>query len=186
MKYPDKRISITSLRRLYLQNGVKRKAVRQEKLVPNHITAKFDNLRQNVLAQLHQARAEGRKLLFLDEVNFTKLAIQKQEWSPRKVNVRVDQKEIYTGYQSVCACINETYGLECIQILNRAWKHPDFIKFIQNIRFENPGVPLAIYMDNLTIHKMNIVKYVYERLNIMPILNIPYCPEFNPIESVFS
>jgi transposase len=41
-------------------------------------------------------------------------------------------------------------------------------------------------MDNLTIHKMNIVKYVYEKLNIMPILNIPYCPEFNPIESVFS
>ena len=80
-------------------------------------------------------------------------------------------------------------SLERIQILNRAWKHPDFIKFIQNIRFESPGVPLAIYMDNLTIHKMNIVKYVYERLDIMPILNIPYCPEFHPIdlnESVFS
>jgi hypothetical protein len=93
---------------------VKRKAVRQEKLIPNHITRKFDNLRHDVLAKLHQARAEGRKLLFLDEVNFTKLAIQTKEWSPRKVNIRVDQKEIYTGYQSVCACINETYGLECI------------------------------------------------------------------------
>jgi hypothetical protein len=45
-----------------------------------------------------QAREEGRKLLFLDEVNFTKLAIQSREWSPKKVNIQVDQKEIYTGY----------------------------------------------------------------------------------------
>jgi len=33
---------------------------------------------------------------------------------------------------------------------------------------------------------MNVVKYVYERLDIKPIMNIAYCPEFNPIESVFS
>ena len=41
-------------------------------------------------------------------------------------------------------------------------------------------------MDNLTVHKMNQVRYVYDRLDIMPIFNIPYCAEFNPIESVFS
>ena len=32
--FPDKRIAITSLRRLYLRNGVKRKKVRQEKYLP--------------------------------------------------------------------------------------------------------------------------------------------------------
>ena len=38
--FPDKRIAITSLRRLYLRNGVKRKKVRQEKYLP-------PNTRQN-------------------------------------------------------------------------------------------------------------------------------------------
>mgnify|MGYP003300168754 FL=1 len=32
--FPDKRIAITSLRRLYIRNGVKRKKVRQEKYLP--------------------------------------------------------------------------------------------------------------------------------------------------------
>jgi hypothetical protein len=29
-------------------------------------------------------------MLYLDEVNFTKLAISKKEWSPRKKNIEVD------------------------------------------------------------------------------------------------
>jgi transposase len=41
-------------------------------------------------------------------------------------------------------------------------------------------------MDNLTVHKSKVVNPFYEKLNIMPIWNVPYSPEFNPIESVFS
>ena len=76
-------------------------------------------------------------MLWLDEVNFTKLALQKTEWSPRKKNIEVDQKEVFTGYQSVCACINETFGLESIEILTKAWKHGDFIKFLYWVRYMN-------------------------------------------------
>ena len=36
-KFPHKRIAVTSLRRLYLQSGVRRKLVRQEKLRPSHV-----------------------------------------------------------------------------------------------------------------------------------------------------
>jgi hypothetical protein len=67
-----------------------------------------------------------------------------------------------------------------------AWKQSDFIKFIQSIRFDNPRVPFVIYSDNLTILKMNIVKYVYEKLFILSIINTPYCTVFNQIKSVWS
>ena len=100
-------------------------------------------------------------MLYLDEVNFTKLAISKKEWSPKKKNIEVDQATIYTGYHSVCACINESYGLESIEILTRAWKHGDFIKFLYWQRQMNMGIPLAIFMDNLTVHKMKQVQQVY-------------------------
>ena len=41
-------------------------------------------------------------------------------------------------------------------------------------------------MDNLTVHKAIIVMPLYPQLNIKPIWNVAYSPEFNPIESVFS
>jgi transposase len=41
-------------------------------------------------------------------------------------------------------------------------------------------------MDNLQVHKTNEVKAAYERLNIIPVFNIPYSPDFNGIESYFS
>ena len=40
--YPDKRIAITSLRRLYLKHRIKRKKVRQEKIKPGHVMATFE------------------------------------------------------------------------------------------------------------------------------------------------
>ncbi len=36
------------------------------------------------------------------------------------------------------------------------------------------------------VHKSRLVKEAYERLNITPIYNVPYSPDFNGIESYFS
>ena len=36
------------------------------------------------------------------------------------------------------------------------------------------------------VHRSNATKEVYRRLNITPIFNIPYSPQFNGIESYFS
>ena len=41
-------------------------------------------------------------------------------------------------------------------------------------------------MDQLQVHKANLVKPFYKVLDIKPVYNIGYSPEFNPIEAVFS
>jgi transposase len=41
-------------------------------------------------------------------------------------------------------------------------------------------------LDNLAVHKTKEVLETYERLNIKPIFNVPYSPQFNGIESYFS
>jgi transposase len=41
-------------------------------------------------------------------------------------------------------------------------------------------------MDQLAVHKSKSIKPLYEKLNITPIFNVAYSPEFNPIEAVFS
>ena len=41
-------------------------------------------------------------------------------------------------------------------------------------------------MDQLSVHKERTVRQTYQELDIMPIFNVSYSPEFNPIESCFS
>ena len=41
-------------------------------------------------------------------------------------------------------------------------------------------------MDQLNVHKANRVKEWYDKLDILPVYNVSYSPELNPIEACFS
>ena len=58
--------------------------------------------------------------------------------------------------------------------------------FLEQLSNEYDGEQVAVFMDNLSVHKTKDVKEACERLNIIPIFNIPYSPDFNGIESYFS
>ena len=40
-------------------------------------------------------------------------------------------------------------------------------------------------MDNLAVHRSNIVKDHMAKLSFIPIFNIAYSPQYNPIEGIF-
>jgi len=62
----------------------------------------------------------------------------------------------------------------------------EFVAFLSKLHQINGERPLAIFMDNLRVHKMRGVLEAYRILHQYPIYNIAYSPEFNPIEAVFS
>ena len=121
-QFPNKRIAITSLRRLYLKNGIKRKKVRQEKYKPEHILRSFNDRRRECIGALERAEAEGRKLIFLDEICFTKRSFQSRDWSVKGDHQHVDQNDIFTGYRTVIASVSRETGLEYIRIYRTAIK----------------------------------------------------------------
>jgi len=41
-------------------------------------------------------------------------------------------------------------------------------------------------MDNMRVHRSKLASKKYEVLKITPIFNVPYSPQFNGIEAVFS
>jgi hypothetical protein len=45
---------------------------------------------------------------------------------------------------------------------------------------------LALFIDNLQVHKAEAVSKVYAELDMVVIYNVPYSPQFNGIESYFS
>ena len=118
--FPDKRIAVTSLRKLYLRNGIKRKKVRQEKYKPGHVLINFNNRKRELIAALDQAAVEKRKLIFLDEICFTKRSFQSRDWSVKGDHQHVDQNDIFTGYRTVIASVSRELGLEYIRIYRTA------------------------------------------------------------------
>ena len=89
-QFPDKRIAVTSLRRLYLRHGIRRKKVRLEKAMTQRVRRNFEQNCKNLLAEMEQAKCEGRILVFSDETLFTKRALKQHEWSAKSTNLTVD------------------------------------------------------------------------------------------------
>ena len=132
-QFPDKRIAVTSLRRLYLKNKIKRKKVRQEKYLPPNTQDKFEFQRSELIEKLDLLQSKKMKFVYLDETNFTKLAFQSKDWSHCRENQHVDQRDIYTGYRSVIASISEEKGIELIKIYRTAVMSDIFIKYLKHL-----------------------------------------------------
>jgi len=135
---------------------------------------------------MEEVSREKRRLLFLDEVNFTKLSLPKRDWSEKHSNLAVEQSDVYQGYRSVLACMTEGRGIELLEIQDHAFDSTDFMKYLKSMRRKYKTEPLALFMDQLAVHRHKDVKPLYEQLNIRPVFNVGYSPEFNPIESCFS
>ncbi len=89
-RFTDKRIAVTTLRRLYLRHGIRCKKVRLEKTMTQRVRRNFVQNCQRLLAEMDQAKREDRLLVFADEILFTKRALKMREWSAKNSNLTVD------------------------------------------------------------------------------------------------
>ena len=71
-------------------------------------------------------------------------------------------------------------------IWDHAVKEPEFEHFIKKLRTKAGKKPIALFFDNLWVHKTTEARALMSKLDITPIYNVAYSPEFNPIEAVFS
>ena len=125
-------------------------------------------------------------MIYLDEINFTKRSLKLRDWSAKNSNLAVDQQEVYVGYRSVIASMTEEKGISLIMIYEQAINNSDFCHYLKKLRVRFGKQPIALFMDRLPVHKSKDVKEWWEKLNIKPVFNVSYSPEFNPIEAVFS
>ena len=86
----------------------------------------------------------------------------------------------------MCAAISEGFGFELFTLYDEAVNHELFIAFLEKLVEINPGRRLAVVMDNLSAHTKSEVKEKMRGLGISWIMNVPYSPQYNAIELVFS
>jgi len=98
----------------------------------------------------------------------------------------VSQDNVYIGYVCALASISEERGLEHVQTYNCAVNTQIFIEYLRHLSILMKGVPFVIFMDNLAVHKSGETRAAMTELKIKYIFNVPYSPQYNPIERGFS
>ena len=66
--------------------------------------------------------------------------------------------------------------------LFKAFKAIDIAGLVELLRASYPLRRMAIFLDNASIHRANIVREACEKYHVTLLFNIPYCPHLNGIE----
>ena len=98
----------------------------------------------------------------------------------------MNEKAVYGPYFTALAGINSDGGMDHIMIKDGAFDGASVVTFIRKLRSLYQGIKLAVFLDNLSAHKTNDVMNTFRELDITPIFNATYAPDFNPIETVFA
>ena len=87
---------------------------------------------------------------------------------------------------ALVAVIGEDGGLIDFAIHPLAINTETLVAFVRQLAGKLGGGDFALFLDNLSVHKTKEAKLLFERLNVTEIFNVPYCPQFNGIESYFA
>jgi len=117
---------------------------------------------------------------------FTFRTFRTKGWAQKRERVKINDSDLKVQTLALVAAIGEDGGLIDFAIHPLAINTETFIAFVRQLAGKLGGGDFALFLDNLTVHKTRSAKLLFEELNITEIFNVPYCPQFNGIESYFA
>ena len=125
-------------------------------------------------------------IISIDETSIDTHISNNYGWSLRGKKISVIKKEKRVRYTVLCAIdMNKVIHIKIINGSANGTIFMDFMKeLISKLNLTNK---YCILLDNARIHHSKVFKqYITDNKNISLLYNIPYSPEYNPIEKVFS
>ena len=150
---------------IYQRLGIRFKVVKSVKVAPPHRAVHIPDQCRTALAELKRAEKEGRKMVWVDEVMFTKHTNMRCDWNGRFKNTVVTQKASFIFYRAVIAALSLERGIEAFQLQYSGVDQGDVCTFLETLASKNKGKRLTIYWDQLTAHKTKRVREQMEKLS---------------------
>lgn len=82
--------------------------------------------------------------------------------------------------------ISQGCGFEHTELYDKAVDTDLFKEYLRVLARKNKRKKVVIFMDNLAVHKNAGVQELMRELKLECIWNVPYSPDYQPIETVFS
>ena len=124
--------------------------------------------------------------MYLDEICFTRTTVPKKEYTKLKKNMPSDLAHLNEPTLAVLSAISKEKGQEHFKIYDNSVNVQKFKQYLKELRAQNPDEKIALFLDNLSAHRSEKSRVEGASLGFRFIFNVPYSPEYNPIEFVFS
>jgi hypothetical protein len=185
-RFGEVKISPTTIRRVYLKHRIKFKNIKRGKREIDFTDSHYRALFHRMASNLNQMRESKTKVVYLDETVFTFSTFKSRGWSNQRDRIKVNDSDLKVQTLALVAAISEEDGLIDFAIHPRSINTETFVAFVRQLSQKLAGEDFALFLDNLSVHKSGHAKLLFEELNITEIFNVPYCPQFNGIESYFA
>jgi transposase len=130
----------------------------------------------------NKTKYKWKKIVFIDEVSIDTHIIPNYGWSIKGKSINMKHLRYKKRCTLICAINNrEVIHYKAITGTSNAITFKEFLNELKEV-----AQTRNFLLDNARIHKSRIVKEYAEENNINLIFNVPYSPEYNPIERVFS
>lgn len=184
--YPEAKISPSTLLRLYKAHKISYKKVKRVKPQIDLLAGRYRTLALEMLRLIDEARTKALKVIYVDEAVFTFNTFERKAWSNRGTTITVPEKSLSLGTYAITTAVSRQGGLELSTTCKRSVTREQFVDFVEALSQSQQGQPFALFLDNLRAHHSFAARDAMARLGILPIFNLPYSPQFNGIEAVFS
>lgn len=123
----------------------------------------------------------NENIISIDEISYDTNIIHKYAWSKKGKQLIKEIGATYKRLTMICAITNEK--IIHYTIINNSANSDIFLNFIKTI----PNIKdKFLFLDNACIHHSKIVSSYATNNNIKFLFNVPYSPQYNPIELMFS
>ena len=110
----------------------------------------------------------------------------KTEYCLQGQNMPADLAHLQEPTLAVLSAISKEKGQEHYQIYENSVNVQKFKAYLQQLRDKNGDDKIALFMYNLSAHRSDKSRAEMARLGFRCIFNVPYSPEWNPIDFAFS
>ena len=102
-------------------------------------------------------------------------------WARTNENIYVEDRTGNQPCQAVCAAVCACHGLLTFEVEDYSFNADKFINFLEGLRgaLSVGDEKLYVFLDNCRVHHAIITRPHWERLNMEPVWNIAYSPEYN-------
>jgi hypothetical protein len=152
-RYGDKKISRYYLRKAYKEAGIRKKKVRKTKIPSLSMKAKQLEQLQLASSQLEESREQGYRIVYLDEMMTTIHTLPTHEWSPLKTPFAYDASKLKDQTIATIAAISLEKGVDLVAHYHKSVNVERFIDFLGKLRERYPNDKLALFMDQLSVHR---------------------------------
>lgn len=171
-------MSKTSLYNIINKMNISRKKFKK-RIIPNK--RKLNSKIKQFKKQINGIPKDN--IISIDETSVDTHISSNYGWSPKGTKIIKTHKRSRLKYTVISAISNKKVIYN--KIIKGSSDAVQFKEFLVTI-INNFTRPMYLLMDNCRIHHSKLVLDYIKDTNHKILYNVPYCPEFNPIEMVFS